>query len=99
MSKITVDSVKHDAVMTNGAIIETKDRIGFDPMFEPSKIDTHAMTMLAWCSLRAAARRNNGSFDMSFEDFADRVTLREVNAWFVAENPPAETDTEKKITR
>ncbi len=98
MSKITISGESHDAVMTNGAIIETRDRIGFDPMFEPAKIDTKAMTMLAWCSLRAAARRNNGQFEMTFEDFADRVTLRDTNAWFMAENPPAESGEGEKKT-
>lgn len=88
MAKITVHGVREDARMTAGAIMDAKEHLGFDPLFAHERLDTEALTVLAWCSARRTARCDGRGFDMSLDEFADSVTLRDINAWFVAENPP-----------
>ncbi len=94
MAKIVINGEEYNARQTAGALMDAKQELGFDPLFEHNKMDFQAMTVLTWCALRATARTNGGQFNMTLQDFADRVTLPQLTQWFAEENPPLKAGTE-----
>lgn len=99
MAKINIAGEEHEARQTAGALMDAKQELGYDPLYEHTRMDFAAMTVLAWCSLRSTARISGSRFDMPLQDFADRVTLQQLTRWFAEENPPMTADADPKAKK
>lgn len=80
MGKIKINGKEQGATLTGGALLQFKRKTGYDFIREPEKLDTEGLITLAWASAKSHAALDGEKFTMTVEDFADRMSLQEVNA-------------------
>ena len=81
--EITVNGVAYPCGLTMGAMLRFREQTGRDV----SQIDPTNFTDLCtylWCCVVSASNRENKSFDMSLMDFADALTLEDMETWGAA---------------
>ena len=96
MSKITVNGQQLSAPLTGGALLRFKRETGRDFLRRVADTDVADIITLAWCAAKPPGK--------SLEEFADSMSLTEINAlsgWLVAEmgtetKTDAEGDGKKK---
>ena len=96
MSKITVNGQQMTAPLTGGALLRFKRETGRDFLKRVADTDVADIITLAWCAAKPPG--------IGLEEFADSMTLPEINAlsgWLVAEmgtetETAAEGDGKKK---
>ena len=93
--EINVGGVTYPAGTTLGAMLRFKRETGM----EVSEIGANDLSLLAtymWCCVKSGCNRDGIAFDLTLEDFADRVTPATVQAWSAAIAEDAGGDVEKK---
>lgn len=96
MIKVTVNGKTYPAYQTMLAYVLFKRETGH----EASEIPPTAVSETAiflWCCVKAACKREETSFDVSFDDFAAWIDLNTLQEWAKAVNGgESENDGEKK---
>lgn len=70
--------------LTMGALVMFKDMAGFDISQGRENLDTVTLSMLPYCCIKSSCRVDGIEFSATFEEFCDRVTHDDINAWFMA---------------
>lgn len=88
--KITIDGKEYPCAQTMGAMLRFKEETGR----EATAIQADALSDLAvylWCCVVSACKREGRDFKLTLMEFADRVTLDDLNAWAAAITSEQET--------
>ena len=73
--RITVKGETYPCRVTMGAMVRFKRASGRD-VSEISKNDVSDMVLFMWCCVASACKADDVAFDLSFDDFADALSLR-----------------------
>ena len=96
--EIVIDGQSYPCTPTMGAMVRFEKETGRDI----SAIDTGKISDLCtylYCCVAAASNKEGKEFNMSFEDFADRLTPEDMAEWnkaISADTAPEADDDEKK---
>lgn len=91
--EITIDGESYPCTPTMGAMVRFEKETGRDiSEINPGKVSD--LCMYLYCSVAAAANKSGKTFDMSFEDFADRITPDDMAAWNNAISTDKKTEDE-----
>lgn len=88
----------YPARITMGAHLLYAERTGLDFTLavQQGKVGGVEIATLLWSAIRSACRADGVVFDVSFEDFCDRVTPEEISEWYAAAQEEALDEAKKK---
>lgn len=104
MSTIIVNGENVPAVLTGGTLLDFKEATGRDFLKVAQEGDSSDAIALAWCGVKAAARKEGRKYEQTLREFADALSVRELNslgAWVTEElkDDTAPDSKKKGVTR
>ncbi len=78
--RITLEGKEYPCRVTMGALLRFKRETGRE-LSEMSEGSLSDVLTYLWCCVCSACAADGIAFDYSLDDFADRCTMEDVNAW------------------
>lgn len=97
---LAIEGKDYPCRQTAGALLRFKRETGYDLIREPSRLDSEGLTVLAWAACKSACAADGVEFGFSLEEFADRLGIDDISAWYLAvqkeQEQAAAADSKKK---
>ena len=96
MEKFRYNGKNYRTVATMGVLRTFRELTGYDISELAQKRDSTAPAAFLWAAITTASRIDGAEFGVSFDEFCDRVDIKECNAWFLTNFVEAPGESDKK---
>jgi hypothetical protein len=95
LTKLVIGGKEYPCRITFGAMVRYKQQTGED-ISQVQQGDIASMALFVWCCVKSASNADGVPFEMSFEDFIDRLEPDAVNSFYGSlENSQKKTGAKK----